>query len=480
MSHRNASLPGFKALRLAAAALLLCVLCIPVAGLAEPARRALVIGIDAYQNVTPLQKAVSDARSVADSLAAIGFEVTLQEDPDRRALLGGVNAFAATLSAGDETVVFFAGHGIELGARNYLLAADVPELRLGDETFLIGEGIAVDLVIDTIKARKVQVATFILDACRDNPFAPTGTRGLGGARGLAAPPAVEGTFIIYSAAAGQTALDRLSDADTNPNSVFTRALLPLLAEPGLTISDLAIRARQDVQRIADAAGRTQRIAFYNELNGDYVINRRSGETPRPAPAPDPVPASPAPALPPTAVEPTPKTREDIIRATQAELARIGCNAGLPDGVAGRRTETAVRFYAMLKGWNDRLPGEIGSDALLAALEVEDERICASQWIAEHAPMALSGDWSFSMLCRNNLGAEGLAILVVDENGLVRGALTNQQGQTRALTGKITPDRFSGEIDGKGDPPLAFDLSLSAYETKLEGIDAFGCQQSYTR
>jgi Caspase domain len=340
----------------------------------------------------------------------------------------------------------------------------------------------VDLFIDTIRARKVRVATFILDACRDNPFAATGTRSLGGSRGLGAPPAVEGTFILYSAAAGQTALDRLSDGDKDPNSVFTRALLPLLATPGLTVSDLAIAVRQDVLRIAASVGHAQRIAYYNELNGDYVLHPSvegatlSSSMPQPDPPPVVAPLSAPVALP----DPEPRSREDIIRATQAELGRIGCNAGLPDGLAGRKTATALRFYAMLKGWGEDLPGEIGSDDLLAALEVESERVCASRWIAEHVPMALSGDWSFSMQCANNLGAEGSAILVVEPSGAVRGAVTNAQGQTRALSGRITPDRFSGEIDGRGDPPLSFDLALSDYATSMEGTDSFGCFQTYQR
>jgi uncharacterized caspase-like protein len=136
---------------------------------------------------------------VAAALSGIGFAVTLQQDPDRRALLGGLSSFATTLAEGDEVVVFFAGHGIEMAGRNYLLAAEVPALRTGDEPFLAGEGIAIDLVMDTIRARKVRIATYILDACRDNPFAAQGTRSPGGARGLAVPPAVEGTFVIYSA-----------------------------------------------------------------------------------------------------------------------------------------------------------------------------------------------------------------------------------------------------------------------------------------
>jgi hypothetical protein len=475
------TLPALHRLKSAWAGFLLaCCLMFATTASAETARKALVVGIDAYQNVPPLERAVNDARSVAAALTRIGFFVTVQENTDRRALLGAVNSFAATLVEGDETVIFFAGHGVAMGGRNFLLAADVPALQQGDETFLVGEGIAVDLIMETIKERKVRVATYILDACRDNPFADAGTRGVGGSRGLASPPQVQGTFIIYSAAEGQAALDRLPGADTDRNSVFTRVLLPLLAVPDMEIADIAEQAREEVYRITEAAGRSQWISFYNELIGDYVLNPGTGTDPKPVSPEPPADASTPAAAPAPAPDPQPMTREDIIRATQAELLRIGCNAGMPDGVAGQHTRTALRFYAMLKGWQDDLPGEIGSDALLAALEVEPERICASQWIAARMPMALSGDWAFSMLCPNNLGAEGSAILVVDGNGNVRGAITNQSGQTRGISGKITPDRFSGEIDGNGDRPLAFDLPLSAYETKIEGIDAFGCQQSYSR
>lgn len=446
---------------------------------AEPGRKALVIGIDQYRNVTPLQRAANDAQSVATTLSEIGFDVTLHQNIDRRALLGGISSFAATLVDGDEAVVFFAGHGVEMDGRNYLLAADVPALRSGEKAFLAGEGIAVDLVMDTIRARNVRVATYFFDACRDNPFADKGTRSLGSTRGLAGPPAVEGTFVIYSAAAGQTALDGLSETDPDPNSVFTRVLLPLLAQPGLSIRDLATSARQEVQRLAATAQHPQRLSYYDELIGDYVLNPAPADPGRSAAAvvAAPVLAPPEPAPLPDS---PPKTRTDIIRATQAELLRIGCNAGMPDGVAGRQTATALRFYGMLKGWGDSLPGALGSDALLAALEVEPDRICASQWIALHAPMALSGDWDFSMQCPDNLGAQGSALLVVDQNGLVRGEVTNQSGQSRAVSGKITPDRFSGEIDGKGDVALAFDLPLSGYETKIEGINAFGCQQTFSR
>ena len=444
-------------------------------------RAALVIGIDAYQNVATLQKAGNDARGVAKALDSLGFDVALHIDVDRRALLGAISAFAAGLNEGDEALVYFAGHGVELEGRNYILAADVPALASGDEAFLAGEGIAVDAVLDSLTSRGVAITTLILDACRNNPFEQKGTRSLGSSRGLAPLVAPEGAFILYSASQGEAALDRLSDGDTDPNSVFTRVLLTLLDQPGLPIHVLARTLRQEVQSIAATARHNQRPAYYDEVNGDYVLNRMPSATGQVANEAKPaivLPTNPEPVGP--AADPVaPRTNEEIIRATQAELVRIGCNAGVPDGVSGRRTKTALDLYAMVKGWTT-LPGSIGSDALLSALEVETARVCASNWIASRVPMALSGDWVFSMRCPNGLGADGSALLAVDASGRVQGAVTNQSGNTRELAGSIADGKFSGEIDGGTDKPLRFDLGLSDYETRMEGTDAFGCLQTYQR
>lgn len=463
--------------------LLLLLLFVPIAAQAERAseRRALVIGIDAYQNVTRLRKAGNDASSMAGSLRGLGFQVVLHLDTDRRAFLGAVSAFASGLAEGDEALVFFAGHGVEMDGRNYLLAADVPALGSGDDAFLQGEGIAVDMVLDAVTARGVAVTTLILDACRDNPFSQGPTRSLGAGRGLAPVTAPKGTFILYSASHGEAALDRLSDGDPDPNSVFTRVLLGLLAKPGLPVHTLARTLRLDVQRIAATASHEQRPAYYDEIDGDYVLNRLAADTSLQGTVvlPDAV-AVPQPqtALSTVAAAP-PRTTAEIVMSTQAELVRLGCNAGVPDGVSGRRTRAALDFYAMVKGW-PTLPGEIGSDTLLAALEIETERVCASGWIASRVPMALSGDWVFTMRCPNGLGADGSAILAVDAKGNVRGAVTNQTGNSRELSGTIGGGVFSGQIDGGTDKPLRFDLGLSQYETRMEGTDAFGCLQTYLR
>lgn len=234
-------------------------------------RFALVIGIDGYAELPPLQKARNDAGAVAAALQAQSFAVTLLEDPGRRAMTRALSDMAAALSPGDEALFYFAGHGVEIAGRNYLLPADAPAAKPSEEAFLTAESLAADDVLSTLQARGAAITILILDACRDNPFPREGTRSAGSARGLApiAPP--EGSFILFSAGAGQTALDRLSGADRAPNSVFTRALLPLLSRGDLTLPELARLLRGEVEATAATIGHKQRPAYYDELTGDYRI-----------------------------------------------------------------------------------------------------------------------------------------------------------------------------------------------------------------
>ncbi|MCC5989056.1 MAG: caspase family protein [Pararhodobacter sp.] len=234
-------------------------------------RHALVIGIDDYAHVEPLQKAGNDARAMARALEQAGFAVDLQIDVGEAALLAALNRLARRAGPGDEVVVFFAGHGVELDGQNYLLPADVPALAPGEELIIRRRSIPVSDITDELSARQVRISLLILDACRDNPFPRQGTRSLGGSRGLARMEAPEGTFILYSAGAGQAALDRLSNDDPDPNSVFTRTLLPRLGQPGLGLREVTAEVRSEVRRLAASVGHPQFPAVYDQLDGDFLL-----------------------------------------------------------------------------------------------------------------------------------------------------------------------------------------------------------------
>jgi len=289
-------------------------------GAAAQARKALVVGIDSYDALPDLAKAVNDARAVAATLTDLGFAVLAAENTDRRAFNQRLGEFLNAVQPGDETVFFFAGHGVEIGGRNYLLPADVPAALAGQEAFVTAESNAVDAVLDAIRSRAPRVSMLILDACRDNPFpTPPGRSAvpLGGSRGLGAMSAPEGAFILYSAGIGQQALDALGGADADPNSVFTRKLLPLMHEPGLTVPQLARRLRVEVQQLAQSVAHDQRPAYYDDLTGDFAFRTASATTPGgtalpptvtavqpPAAAPQPF-ALPQPVAPPVIAAPPP-------------------------------------------------------------------------------------------------------------------------------------------------------------------------------
>lgn len=236
-------------------------------------RWALVIGVDGYENLEPLKKARNDAQAVSDELTGLGFQVRTLYDPSRRDINGAVSTMANQIHPGDEVLFYFAGHGVEVDGRNFLLPSDVPMVNLGDESFLTGESIAADRVLDTFQKQGARTTVMILDACRNNPFPSDGKRSVGSARGLVRMSPPEGAFILYSAGAGQTALDRLSDGDADPNSVFTRALLPRLRDPSMTLHQLAKQVRRDVQNLASTVNHDQFPAYYDQMSGDLFLAR---------------------------------------------------------------------------------------------------------------------------------------------------------------------------------------------------------------
>jgi hypothetical protein len=233
-------------------------------------RVALVIGNDRYANLAAneqLQKAVNDARAVGKALTQLGFEVMSGENVGRQALVDRIDAFARRLSAGDTAFFFFSGHGVSLGGANYILPADIPDVEADQESRLARTALSEHDIVSDLQARGVRITVVVLDACRTNPFRRTGTRSVGGEKGLTPPTPVQGVFSLYAAGAGQAARDRISDDDSNPNSVFTRVVVPALTRPGVDLTALAFDVREEVARIAKLAGYEQRPAYYDETVG---------------------------------------------------------------------------------------------------------------------------------------------------------------------------------------------------------------------
>ncbi len=239
---------------------------------AQAARRmALVIGIDDYQSIPRLQKAVGDARAMSSTLGDLGFQVTSVLNADRRAMNVAIGEFTSRLRRDDLVFVHFSGHGVEIDGENYLLPADVPKPKSGQPFTIKYEGIGLRRLIDDISRTGARTRIFVVDACRDNPFEQAGVRSVGATRGLARVEAPAGTFILYSAGYRQTALDRLGPNDSAGTSVYTRVLTGQLSTPGRSIAEVARAVRTRVQELAASVGHVQRPAYYDELSDQLVL-----------------------------------------------------------------------------------------------------------------------------------------------------------------------------------------------------------------
>src|SRR6201999_237039 len=203
-------------------------------------RVALVIGNNDYKNVPRLKTAVNDARTMGDTLKQLGFTVMVAENQDRAQFSQSLLAFDKAVGPGDTAFFFYAGHGFEIAGQNFLLPNDVPAATEGQEELVRDASVLADRVIERLQNRKVRTAILVFDACRNNPFERSGTRAVAGGGGLAPMTQLpEGVFSVFSAGPRQTALDRLSNNDTNPNSVFTRTFSKELLQPGENLVQVA-------------------------------------------------------------------------------------------------------------------------------------------------------------------------------------------------------------------------------------------------
>src|SRR6266849_6813153 len=109
-------------------------------------RLALVIGINDYQNVSPLEKAAGDARAMQDVLQSFGFQVSTLFNANRRNFNAAISAFVARIQPGDVAVVHYSGHGVQLDGENFLLPADVPSPSVADKEFLKSEAIPLSVM----------------------------------------------------------------------------------------------------------------------------------------------------------------------------------------------------------------------------------------------------------------------------------------------------------------------------------------------
>ncbi len=251
---------GWRHLGMASVAVLWTLVLASSAGAQAPReepRLALLIGNSAYRE-SPLRNPVNDVRAMAQRFKELGFTVLVHENATKRTMEAAIIEFGRRLAEGGVGAFYYAGHGLQVRGRNYLVPVDA---EIEDEASTRVAAVDVELLLEQMAEAKNRVNMVILDACRNNPFE---RRMRGGSRGLAAVDAARGTLVAYATAPGSVAAD-----GDGTNGLYTEELLAALREPGLKIEEVFKRVRINVARRSKGA---QTPWESSSLTGDLVVN----------------------------------------------------------------------------------------------------------------------------------------------------------------------------------------------------------------
>jgi hypothetical protein len=222
---------------------------------------ALVIGNSAYQDKdNRLLNAVNDAVAIAAKLETLDYEVILVKDANYNQFKNAILEFEGKLDRGDVGLFYYAGHGLEVDAINFLTATDTD---FSGERELPYSSFRLDDIINKMSKKNLDISILILDACRNNPFRDK-TRGLSSI-GFASVFAPRGTLIAYSTSPGQTAKDGIAGG----NSMYTAALLLHIDAKFDPIEMMFKKTRTSVFSLT---GGKQVPWEHSSLIGDYYFN----------------------------------------------------------------------------------------------------------------------------------------------------------------------------------------------------------------
>lgn len=259
-------------------ACLLALLVMGGAALSAERRVALVLGNAAYVNVPALTNPVNDAKAIRAQLEKLGFEVFGGVDLSKMDTQATMAQFAKAVRGADIAAFYYAGHGLQVDGRNYLLPVDA---KLEDETSLDFEAVSIDFILRQM-SRETALRLVFLDACRDNPLAKVMAKS-GSSTGLAEIEIENdgaGTLVAFATSPNEVAYDGKGD-----HSPFSAAILAHIATENVPLTTIMTRVTGDVFK---ATGGKQRPWVNLSLTDEIILNKVA------APEPPPVVASAEP------------------------------------------------------------------------------------------------------------------------------------------------------------------------------------------
>jgi formylglycine-generating enzyme required for sulfatase activity len=240
------------------------------AAVSAETRIALVIGNSEYSS-GPLPNPANDAKMIGETLSSLGFEVIARRNADQNTMKRAIQEFGSRLEKGGPSAVglfYYAGHGVQLNGRNYLIPTTAQIEREGDVEI---EAVSADWVIEQMRYARNRLNIVILDACRNNPF----TRGMRSVdHGLATMDAPAGILIAYSTAPGAVAAD-----GSGRNSPYTEALSQAMRDLHEPVEQVFKHVRVGV--MGATSGR-QVPWESSSLTGDFYFAVAPSKIPAPA------------------------------------------------------------------------------------------------------------------------------------------------------------------------------------------------------
>jgi hypothetical protein len=230
-------------------------------------RIALVIGNAAYKEA-PLTNPVNDARAIAGALQESGFTVILRENTDQRGMLAALREFGDKLRAGGTGLFYYAGHGMQIKGRNYLIPVGANVDREDEVAY---SAVDAQAVLDKMESAGNGTNIMILDACRNNPFTRASRSGQSGLAQMEAPV---GTLVAFATSPGAVASD-----GTGANGLYTQHLLTAMRQNGSKVEDVFKQVRANVRR--DSQGK-QVPWESTSLEGDFYFKGGAASASAPA------------------------------------------------------------------------------------------------------------------------------------------------------------------------------------------------------
>ena len=222
-------------------------------------RIALVIGNSDYQYQQKLKNPVRDAILMAQTLESLDFDVILDTNiTTKRKFVKAISEFGAKRESYDVGFIFYAGHGMQVNGKNYILPtqeeftseAEVKEFAVGAE-----------MVMEYLTKQTDQVNVLILDACRNNPIQNTRSVGVGGLAEMQA----KGSLIAFSTTAGNVAKD--GDGD---HSIYCISLVKNMLIEGISLDQVFRNVRKEVNELTG-----QGTVNYDQLTGNSFYLKRA-------------------------------------------------------------------------------------------------------------------------------------------------------------------------------------------------------------